>query len=179
MPKLPLKHDARTPSQTARLQLTLPFLPPFFLSVFFHGWSASSKSPYRASDSGTRSIILDMTFPLPPSSLFALVPPRNHPPVTPRPVGQYAVEVMWCRLYALPRPLLTARRALTGKMLSSRVSQLFRTYFLPFFRSVCFCLYKVTLIENLISRIVPFPRQANDIFKKFPIFSRFFNQTRQ
>lgn len=130
----------------------------------------------RASDSGTRSIILDMTFPLPPPSLFALVPPRNHPPVTPRPVGQYAAEVMWCRLYTLPRPLLTTRRALTGKMLSSRVSQLFRTYFLPFFRSVCFCLYKVTLIENLISRIVPLPRQANDIFKKFPISSRFFNQ---
>lgn len=61
MPKLPLKHDARTPSQTARLQLT-PNSP--LPSSFSRGWPASSKSPYRASDSGTRSIILDMATPI-------------------------------------------------------------------------------------------------------------------
>lgn len=172
MPKLPLKHDARTPSQTARLQLTLS--PSPFPSLHLPPRSASSKSPYRASDSETRSIILDMAFPLSPSSpLRAHVPPRNHPPVTPstcRPIcgGSYVVSPL-----CSPSPPSHDPPGLNrGKMLSSRVSQLFRTYFLPFFRSVCFCLYKVTLIENLISRIAPLLSQANDIFKKFPAFSR-------
>lgn len=37
---------------------------------------------------------------------YSRSPLRNHPPVTPRPVDQCAVELMWCRPYILPRSLL-------------------------------------------------------------------------
>lgn len=67
MPKLPLKHDARTPKSNCEIAThPLPSLSLFasFL-LLCRGWSsASSKSPYRASDSGTRSIILDMASPV-------------------------------------------------------------------------------------------------------------------
>lgn len=123
MPKLPLKHDARTPSQTARLQLTLPSprASPSFssrpsppLPCFSHGWPASSKSPYRASDSGTRSIILDMASPGTRAHRYV-----TNPPVTPRPVDQYAVEVTRRRSYTIPRPLLPANPLTREKMPSS------------------------------------------------------------
>jgi len=119
MPKLPLKHDARTPpppSQTVRLQLTLPPIPvPGCLTparargLSRRGWPASSKSPCRTSElwnsfdnigygvPGTRGRSHVTTSP--PLSFVALLlssPPPSDP-VAARSVDQYAVEVMWCR----------------------------------------------------------------------------------